>query len=84
MTLDLRRYDTASTGARASLERDDHLVSCLEAAAFLLPPSPAARVWKQLPGGAVLRKLWNRRSDNRAAALSLQNGELSIHLIACR
>ncbi len=54
----------------------------LEAAAFLLPPSPAARVWKQLPGGAVLRKLWNRRSDNRAAALSLQNGELSIHLIA--
>jgi len=54
----------------------------LEAAAILLPPSPAARVWKHLPGGAELRKFWKRRTDNRASPLSLLCGDISIHLIA--
>jgi leucyl aminopeptidase len=54
----------------------------LEAAAFLLPPAPAPRIWKQLPGGAELRRLWKRRKDNRAAALSVNSAGIAIHVIA--
>ena len=54
----------------------------LEAAALILPTKPAAAVWKQIPGGRALRRLWNRRTDNRSSPIAFQDGDVSLHVIA--
>ncbi len=81
MTLDLPAMELPRPVQRIG-ELEPSSTRGLEAAVLLLPPSPPASLWKKLPAGRDVRRLWVRRDDNRGTPLSVQTGDLTLHVIA--